>query len=81
MKFAHFTDLMYYIVINYIYEEIHMKGIVNFLKEIFTFSNNGPKIVLSQFKMAKELKRRPEVKKVVNQTSEVKLSDLMRRSY
>ena len=57
-----------------------MKGIVLFLKEIFTFSDNGPKVGLSQFKLIKEAKR-PEVKKVVNQTSEVKLSDLMRRSY
>lgn len=58
-----------------------MKGIVAFLKDIFTFSDdNSTKVGLSQFKMAKE-QIRPTAKKVVNQTGEVKLSDLMRRSY
>ncbi len=58
-----------------------MKGIVAFLKDIFTFSDdNSTKVGLSQFKMTKESVR-PAAKKAVNQTGEVKLSDLMRRSY
>ena len=57
-----------------------MKGIVAFLKDIFTFSDDEAKVGLSQFKLSREVKR-PAMKKVVNQSNEVKLSDLMRRSY
>ena len=57
-----------------------MKGIVAFLKDIFSFSDDDAKVGLAQFKTISEPKR-PVVQKVVNQRSEVKLSDLMRRSY
>ncbi len=57
-----------------------MKGIVAFLKDIFSFSDDDAKVGLAQFKATSEPKR-PAVHKVVNQPSEVKLSDLMRRSY
>lgn len=57
-----------------------MSGIVSFLKDIFTFSDDEVKVGLSQFRLAKETKR-PAVKKVVNHVGDVKLSDLMRKSY
>lgn len=57
-----------------------MKGLVDFLKDIFSFSDDGVKIGLSQFKVSEEPKR-PESKTVQASPSEVKLSDLMRRSY
>ncbi len=79
MQFAYLPDLMYYVVINTQRRYI-MKGIVAFLKDIFTFSDDEAKVGLSQFKMSREVKR-PAMKKVVNQSNEVKLSDLMRRSY
>lgn len=57
-----------------------MKGIVAFFKDIFSFSDDEAKVGLSQFKMSKEPKR-ALVKKPQSVQSEVKLSDLMRRSY
>lgn len=57
-----------------------MSGIVAFLRDIFTFSDDESKVGLSQFRLAKEAKRPPE-KKVVNHVGDVKLSDLMRKSY
>lgn len=57
-----------------------MKGLVDFFKDIFSFSDDGVKIGLSQFKVSEEPKR-PETKTVQASPSEVKLSDLMRRSY
>ena len=57
-----------------------MSGIVAFLKDIFTFSDDESKVGLSQFRLTKEAKRPPE-KKVVNHVGDVKLSDLMRKSY
>lgn len=56
-----------------------MKGLVEFLKDIFSFSDDGVKIGLSQFKVSEEPKR-PDAT-VQSSLSEVKLSDLMRRSY
>jgi len=57
-----------------------VKGIIAFLKDIFSFSDDGVKIGLSQFKNLEEPKRQ-EAKTVQNTHTEVKLSDLMRRSY
>ncbi len=56
-----------------------MNTIIALLKDIFSFGNDNEKVGLSQF-------RRPEVKKISEQNvlsrpKEVKLSDLMRKSY
>lgn len=57
-----------------------MNGFAAFLKDIFSFSDDNTKVGLSQFKMAKE-KQTSSAKKAAVQTGEVKLSDLMRRSF
>lgn len=55
-----------------------MKGILNFIQEIFMVKNESS-IGLSQFRKAPEaILVQPKVQK---QTKEVKISDLMRRSY
>ena len=56
-----------------------MQEIVNFLKEIFMIKNDEKKIGLSQFK-TKEPVDKPAIKPI-KAAGEVKLSDLMRRSY
>ncbi len=56
-----------------------MQEVIKFLKEIFLMKQEDKKIGLCQFK-AKEPVEKP-VKKVIKPASEVKLSDLMRRSY
>ena len=57
-----------------------MSGIVAFIKDIFTFSDDDIKVGLSQFRLTKE-SQKPPVKKVVNHVGDVKLSDLMRKSH
>ncbi len=79
MKFAHCSDLMYYIGIIKFVRSYPMQEIVNFLKEMFMIKNDEKKIGLSQFK-TKEPVDKPVVKPV-KAAGEVKLSDLMRRSY
>ncbi|MBS6602815.1 MAG: hypothetical protein KH301_03535 [Brachyspira sp.] len=56
-----------------------MQEIVNFLKEMFMMKNDDKKIGLSQFKSITPIEK-PKVNPV-KPANEVKLSDLMRRSY
>ena len=56
-----------------------MHEVVKFLQEIFLMKQEDKRIGLCQFK-TKEPVDKP-VKKVIKPASEVKLSDLMRRSY
>lgn len=57
-----------------------MDTIVAFFKDIFSFDDNDSvKVGLSQFKKVETA--RPAVKKVLSTPGEVKLSDLMRKSY
>lgn len=56
-----------------------MQEIVNFLKEMFMIKNDEKKIGLSQFKSSTPVEK-AQVKSV-KPANEVKLSDLMRRSY
>lgn len=79
MKFAHCLDLMYYIGIRQIVRSYPMQEIVNFLKEMFMMKKDEKKIGLSQFK-TKEPVEKPSIKPV-KAANEIKLSDLMRRSY
>lgn len=79
MKFAHCSDLMYYIGIRKFVRSYPMQEIVNFLKEMFMMKNDEKKIGLSQFKSITPIEK-PKVK-AVKPANEVKLSDLMRRSY
>ena len=66
--------------VNKIYEEIQMNTIVAFFKDIFSFSDgNNIKVGLSQFK-DNESSRMPE-QNVISRPKEIKLSDLMRKSY
>lgn len=79
MKFAHYPALMYYIGIRKFVRSYPMQEIVNFLKEMFMIKNDEKKIGLSQFKTETPVEK-PKVKPI-KPASEVKLSDLMRRSY
>lgn len=56
-----------------------MHEIVNFLKEMFMMKNDEKKIGLSQFKSLSPVEK-PAIKPV-KAAGEIKLSDLMRRSY
>lgn len=58
-----------------------MKELISFFKDIFMISdeNSKVKIGLSQFKEENSVEKK-KVKKAVNVSKEVKLSDLMRRS-
>ena len=56
-----------------------MQEIVNFLKEMFMIKKDEKKIGLSQFKTIEPVEK-PKVKPI-KPANEVKLSDLMRRSY
>ena len=61
-------------------EEIQMQDLVKFLKEIFMFKGDDcKKIGLSQFKTTTPVEKKQV--KTIKPASEVKLSDLMRRSY
>ncbi len=63
-----------------IFEEIQMNTIVAFFKDIFSFNeNDNVKVGLSQFKKT-ESKRISE-QNVISRPGEMKLSDLMRKSY
>ena len=63
-----------------IFEEIQMNTIVAFFKDIFSFNEKDDvKVGLSQFKRA-ESKRISE-QNVISRPGEIKLSDLMRKSY
>ena len=66
--------------INKSIEEIQMNTIVAFFKDIFSFDgNDNTKVGLSQFKKS-EVKKVND-KNVLNRPGEIKLSDLMRKSY
>ena len=66
--------------INKSIEEIQMNTIVAFFKDIFTFNEkDNVKVGLSQFKKA-ETKKISE-QNILNRSGEIKLSDLMRKSY
>ena len=56
-----------------------MQEIVKFLKEMFMINSDEKKIGLSQFTSLKPVEK-PKVKPV-KAAGEIKLSDLMRRSY
>lgn len=56
-----------------------MQEIVKFLKEMFMINSDEKKIGLSQFKSLEPVEK-PKVKPV-KAAGEIKLSDLMRRSY
>ncbi len=57
-----------------------MNTIVAFIKDIFTFSDNGnEKVGLSQFKNREPQSVREQ--NVVSRPGEIKLSELMRKSY
>ncbi len=79
MKFAHCSDLMYYIGIRKFVRSYPMQEIVNYFKEMFMMKNDDKKIGLSQFKSITPIEK-PKVNPV-KPANEVKLSDLMRRSY
>ena len=58
-----------------------MNDLISFFKEIFMLKNDDcKKIGLCQFNPV-EIKEKKVAKKVIKPASEVKLSDLMRRSY
>ena len=56
-----------------------MNSVMAFFKDIFSYSDDNIKIGLSQFKEV-EPKKAPEAK-ALSRSHEVKLSDLMRKSY
>lgn len=58
-----------------------MNEMIKFFKEIFLFKNDDKKkIGLCQFKPIQPVDKKP-AQKTIKPASEVKLSDLMRRSY
>ncbi len=58
-----------------------MNEVINFLKEIFMLkSEDNIKVGLTQFKAQTPVEKAVK-KQIVKQKTEVKLSDLMRRSY
>ena len=58
-----------------------MNEVINFLKEIFMLkSEDNIKVGLTQFKAQTPIEKAAK-KQIVKQKTEVKLSDLMRRSY
>lgn len=70
---------MYYVCnIKYLRRYI-MNSVMAFFKDIFSYSDDNIKIGLSQFKEV-EPKKAPEAKSL-SRSHEVKLSDLMRKSY
>ena len=78
MKFAQIKDLMYYVITNI--EEIQMNTIIAFFKDIFSLNeNDNVKVGLSQFK--KSERKSPAEQNVISRPGEIKLSDLMRKSY
>lgn len=76
MKFAQWLDLMYYIGRKKLMRSYPM---MKFFKEMLMMKEDEKKIGLSQFKTLAPVEK-PKVKPV-KPASEVKLSDLMRRSY
>lgn len=56
-----------------------MQEVIKFLKEIFLMKPEDKRIGLCQFKAVEPVEK--PLKKVIKPASEVKLSDLMRRSY
>ena len=82
MKFASRKVLMYYIVKNpKRLGEVFMNDIIKFFKELFMLkSEDSIKVGLAQFKSVTPIEKAAN-KKVVEPKKEVKLSDLMRRSY
>ena len=58
-----------------------MNTIVAFFKDIFSFNENDDnvKVGLSQFKRAE--RKSPAEQNVISRPGEIKLSDLMRKSY
>lgn len=58
-----------------------MQDLIKFLKDIFMFKNDDcKKIGLCQFKPIQPVEKKA-AKKTIKPANEVKLSDLMRRSY
>ncbi len=57
-----------------------MNSVMAFFKDIFSYSDDNVKIGLSQFKNPEPIKKTVETK-IATRPSEVKLSDLMRKSY
>lgn len=82
MKFARQIVLMYYIVNKPpAVRRIFMNEIVNFFKEIFMLkSEDHIKVGLTQFKTETPIEKAVK-KPSIPPKAEVKLSDLMRRSY
>ena len=79
MKFAPCAVLMYYIGIRQCMRRYIMQEVIKFFKEIFLMKPEDKRIGLCQFKAVEPVEK--PVKKVIKPASEIKLSDLMRRSY
>lgn len=80
MKFAPCAVLMYYIGIKQCMRRYIMQEVIKFLKEIFLMKPEDKRIgSFGQFKAVEPVEK--PVKKVIKPASEIKLSDLMRRSY
>lgn len=82
MKFASRKVLMYYIVKNpKAVRRSFMNDIIKFFKELFMLKKeDNIKVGLAQFKSVTPIEK-AKSKKVAEANKEVKLSDLMRRSY
>ena len=74
-----FEKVLMYDVCNIKFEEIQMNTIIALLKDIFSFDGGSEKVGLSQFKR-REVKRISD-QNVSSRPKELKLSDLMSKSY
>jgi hypothetical protein len=74
-----FEKVLMYDVCNIKFEEIQMNTIIALLKDIFSFDCGNEKVGLSQFN--RRGAKRISEQNVLSRPKELKLSDLMRKSY